>query len=71
MEHPNPIHSAIDDAQRQINAILAELERTTDGHVRGLQVIDLDARTISDDRPCLQRRVVIDLQPMPGTGWAT
>ncbi|APC45936.1 hypothetical protein QHH_24 [Halomonas phage QHHSV-1] len=71
MSDTNPIHRAIEEAQRKINATLAELEHTTEGYVRGLDVIDLDARTISDDRPSLQRRVFIDLQPKPGTGWAT
>lgn len=61
--------TAMAKAERSIAQALAELERATEGYVRGVEIIDVETTTYSDERPQMRRRAVIDLEPKPGTHW--
>lgn len=60
-----------DKAQRQIAAILAELEKSTGQLVDGVRVESLDIRSYADPAPKWLRFVEIDMRPIPGSQWST
>ena len=56
-------------AEREIAAILAQLERDTGSIVTDIEITSIEITTMRDDRRMLQQRVLIELQRMPGTCW--
>lgn len=60
---------AIEDAESEIARILKILEYKTDSLVRRVNVENNDITTCGDRRPQWSRRVVIELDPRPGTQW--
>ena len=60
---------AIEDAEAEIARILKILEYKTDSLVRRVNVENNDVTTCCDRRPQWSRRVVIELDPRPGTQW--
>lgn len=60
----------LSDAERQIAAILAALERSSESLVRSVDIVDVEVTTCSDDRRQHLRRVRIDLERLPGTRWS-
>lgn len=60
----------LDDARKQITAILAELEKDTSGVVESIWVESHDITRRMDTGPVFVRRVHIRLMPKPGAQWA-
>jgi hypothetical protein len=61
--------SVIRTAEREIAAILARLERETTSLVRAVEIRDVEVTGMMDDRRQLQRQVLIELDPIPGSNW--
>lgn len=59
----------VEQAQKQIAQILAELERETDQVVEGLSIEAIDVTAVGSHRQQLMRWVRIDLKPVPGSNW--
>lgn len=61
----------INEATRQINIILAELETTTGQHAEGIRISNIEVTDIASVRRELSRSVEIELKPIPGSHWET
>ena len=61
----------IESAEKQICAILADLEKRTNSLVKSIEVVDLDVTTFKDARPQIIRRVRIEIERTPGSRWVT
>lgn len=61
----------IEQAERAIGAILAELERDVDMLVESVDVVDVEIMRLDSTRKEFHRRVELKLQRRPGTHWST
>jgi hypothetical protein len=61
----------VDEAERQIGAILAALERDCGSIARSIEIITIDGTAVDDTRRQLIRRVQIEMEPTPGSWWST
>ena len=56
-------------AEREIAAILGQLERDTGSIVTDIEIKSIEVTSMQDDRRMLRQRVVIELERLPGTCW--
>lgn len=61
----------VNAAERQIAALLADLERRTSCYVDGLAIHSIEVTKVSSAAPEYVRRVVVDLRRKPGSQWQT
>lgn len=59
----------ISQAQKQIAAILAKLEKEGDIVVKSIELDDIDVTKVGDDRRVMRRSVSIDCERLPGCDW--
>lgn len=59
----------IEEAERQIGAILAELETSSGSVVRGIRIDDIETTKFEDTRPQFISKVCIELERLPGRDW--
>jgi hypothetical protein len=59
----------ITKAEREIAAILAQLERDTGSIVTDIEIKSIEVTTMQDDRRMLQQCVLVELERLPGTCW--
>lgn len=57
------------EAERAIAVTLSLLEKETGSVVRSVGVEDIDVTRLSSERRTYDRRVVIELERLPGTNW--
>jgi hypothetical protein len=56
-------------AEREIAAILAQLERDTGSIATDIDIKSIEVTTMQDDRRMLQQCVLVELERLPGTCW--
>lgn len=61
----------IEQAERAIGAILAQLERDVDMLVQSVDIVDVEITRFESTRNEFYRRVELKLQRRPGTHWST
>lgn len=59
----------VSDAERQINAILAELERSSGANIESLELDEQNITMVVDDCTQFVRTARITLRPPIGTRW--
>jgi hypothetical protein len=60
----------IKQAESEISAILAKLERDTGAVVESISVRDIEVTTVGDSRREIVRKVVVETCRPPGTNWS-
>ena len=61
----------IETAEKRIARILADLEHETGMLIGSLKIADIEITEMNADRREFNRRVQIDIKPMPGHNWET
>jgi hypothetical protein len=61
--------SDIEDAQKAINLILADLEKKTGAIVERLSIYDVDITTYESDGRQMMRSSLITMKDIPGSHW--
>ena len=61
----------VEQAERQIATILADLEKRTGCYVENLGVQNIEVTSVSSRAPEFLRRVEVDLRRQPGSRWST
>lgn len=64
-----PMQDRITAAEKQIAAILAQLENDTGTLVEDIDIRSLECTRMMDTRQIFHRRVVIECKPIPGSMW--
>lgn len=59
----------VNEAERQVAAILRQLEIDSDSYVENIEVVSIDETCMQDDRPTLVQLLRINLKRKPGTRW--
>lgn len=59
----------IQDAEKAIEKILADLEKEYDSYIESISIDDTEVTGHGDERPMILRRVCIELKQKPGTRW--
>ena len=59
----------VEEAQKKISEILAQLERDTESIVESICVDDLDTTSLANSRRRIRRAIRIQTYPVPGMGW--
>lgn len=59
----------IEEAERQIGAILAELETSSGSVVRDIRIHNINITKFEDTRPRFISKVCIELERLPGRDW--
>lgn len=67
----NEQQKLVAQVERQIAAILADLEKRTGCYVEGLSVHSIEVTSIASRTPEFMRRVEVDLRRQPGSRWQT
>ena len=57
--------------EKQIAALLADLEKRTGCYVDGLALHNIEVTNVSSQAPEFMRRVEVDLRRQPGSRWQT
>ncbi len=60
----------VEEAEKAIAKILAELERTNEGYVEAIAVKSIDMTRLEHGRVHLVRHIEITFKPKPGSDWA-
>lgn len=61
----------VNQVQRQIAALLADLEKRTGCYVEDLKLHNIETTNINSSAPEFMRRVEVDLRRQPGSRWQT
>ncbi|HET8791799.1 MAG TPA: hypothetical protein VFM75_11380 [Modicisalibacter sp.] len=61
----------IAEAERQVAAILQQLEADNDVVVKSIDLSTIEITAVGDSRRELQQRVIIEIERLPGNNWAT
>lgn len=59
------------EAERKIAKVLMQLEADTGMIVEGIDLVDLDRTTVSDEQKTLLRSINLTLHRLPATQWNT
>lgn len=69
MRFPQVPTTKIDEAERKVNAILEDLEKTADADVKDIDLEDVVDTDPANGQPVVHRAVDITVQPRAGRSW--
>lgn len=69
MRPPSIPEAAVKQAERKVNAVLEELEESTDSDVKDIDLEDVVDTDPSSGQPTVRQAVDITVQPRPKRSW--
>lgn len=69
MRNPPVPEAAVQQAERKVNAVLEELEESTDSDVKDIDLEDVVDTDPASGQPTVRQAVDITVQPRPKRSW--
>ncbi|MFN4117415.1 hypothetical protein [Acidovorax sp.] len=69
MGNPPVSEAAVQQAERKVNAVLEELEESTDSDVKDIDLEDVVDTDPASGQPTVRQAVDITVQPRPKRSW--